>query len=365
MSSFEKSFMPNPSPTSLGFRVPAEWEPHRGVWLAWPCARDLWQENLDSAQTEFAALCQAIADVDWTSGRVHGDALFILVPDEKTRAEASQKLKGLPVEFFLIPYGDIWLRDTAPVFATTAAGDWAAIQFKFNGWGEKYSLPFDRDVAAKVGLSSGQRMFEVPWVMEGGSVEVDGEGTCLTSRQCLLNPNRNADLNESQVEHVLRESLGVSKVLWVTEGMINDHTDGHIDTIARYVKPGHVAIHRAMDSTDPNREIYERIEAEVQSMTDAKGRRLRVSYVPSPGSVLNSDGELMPASHLNFYIGNSTVVVPTYGTPWDEAAVAAVRDLFPNRKTVGLSAKAILTGGGAFHCITQQWPANRLSQEKI
>lgn len=352
-------------PKTAGFRQPAEWERHTSVWLAWPCAADLWEGDLTAAQTEFVALCEAIADVDPGGAlacgkQARGEALNILVPSSIVESQARQALASLAgsasLRFYQIPYGDIWLRDTAPVFLRGALGETACVRFAFNGWGEKYQLPHDPEVAARVARAAAVREFSLPWVLEGGSVEVDGEGTCLTSRQCLLNDNRNPDLSQKEIEDGLCEALGVEKILWVGDGLLNDHTDGHIDTIVRYVAPGVVLCMEAHESDDPNREIMARLAAELEVMCDARGRRLRVGRIPSPGRVVDADGEVMPASYLNFYIANTTVVVPTYGSPWDDRAVAAIAEWFPGRRTVGRSAKAILSGGGAFHCISQQQP---------
>lgn len=336
--------------------MPAEWGPHKSVWLAWPNAADLWEGNLAAAQDEFVAFAKAIADVDVTTGRARGESLNILVPDVTAGAQVEKRLSGLPVSIYLIPFGDIWLRDTAPLFLKNADGEFATLQFEFNGWGGKYVLPHDAEVAENVALAAGYRSFRAPWICEGGSLEVDGEGTCLTTRQCLLNSNRNPRLTKEHIERRVREDLGVSKVLWLDEGLINDHTDGHIDTIARFVGPGHVAIHQALTSEDPNRAAFEAIDRDMQALTDAQGRKLTITRVPSPGPVRDEEGELMPASFLNFYIANTHVIVPVYGTKWDNAAVDAVGACFPGRRTIGLSARAILSGGGAFHCISQQQP---------
>jgi agmatine deiminase len=342
---------PSVTPKNAGFFQPAEWSLHKSCWLAWPSAANLWQEDLSVAQAEFTSLCRAIAE---------GESLEILVPDETAQTQAEKALKGLPVRFHRIPFGDIWLRDTAPIFLTNAEGQVASARFKFNGWGGKYDLPHDPEVSTQIAAQADVQSFSFPWILEGGSVEVDGEGTCLTSKQCLLNKNRNPGMDQAAIEAALCEGLGVSKVLWVREGLLNDHTDGHIDTIARYVAPGVVACMKATEpATDPNHKVFEEIASDLASFTDAKGRRLTVIRVPSPGKILDEDGEIMPASYLNFYIGNKTVVVPIYGSKHDAEAVKCIAEIFPTRKTVGLPAIAILTGGGAFHCITQQQPAKR------
>ena len=330
---------------------PAEWDRHSACWLAWPCHGHLWRENLAPAQGEFAALCQAIAGDG-------GETLEILVQDALAETEARAALAPVigQVRFHRVPVGDIWLRDTAPIFVKDGAGRLHAACFRFNGWGGKYLLPGDDQVALQVAALSGLPRIEPDWILEGGSVEVDGEGTVLTTRQCLLNPNRNPGLDQAQIESALREGLGAEKVLWLEEGLLNDHTDGHIDTLARFVAPGVVVCMEAEDPADPNAATLDRLAADLASFTDARGRRLQVVRIPSPGVVRDAEGGLMPASFVNFYLGNRSVVVPTYGTPYDEAAVAALVPLFPERRVLGRSARAILSGGGAFHCITQQQP---------
>lgn len=336
------------------FRQPAEWDRHRACWAAWPAHGHLWQENLAPAQAEWAAMARAIAEDG-------GEALEVLVGDEAAEEAAGAALAPVRdrVRFHRVPVGDIWLRDTAPIFVHDAAGALRAACFGFNGWGGKYLLPGDDRVAGRVAALSGAPRVDHAWILEGGSVEVDGEGTVLTTRQCLLNPNRNPWLGQADLEAALRDGLGAEKVLWLDEGLLNDHTDGHIDTLARFTAPGVVVCMRAEDPADPNAATLDRLAADLAAMTDARGRRLEVVRIPSPGLVRDEADEPMPASFVNFYIGNATVVVPTYGTPYDEAAVAALAPLFPGRRVVGRSARAILSGGGAFHCITQQQPEVR------
>jgi agmatine deiminase len=336
------------SSTSNVFQ-PAEWAPHSACWLAWPWDGSLWEDNLLPAQKEFADLCRAIA----ADG---GESLDLLVPDDQSEMDARHALGPINVRFHRIPVGDIWLRDTAPIFVKDRAGSLRAHCFKFNGWGEKYQLDHDDKVSARVAEASKKQSAFFSLVLEGGSVEVDGEGTCLTTRQCLLNPNRNPTMGESDIEDALRSGLGVEKILWLGDGLINDHTDGHIDTIARFVAPGVVVCMEKGSEDDPNTEILAKIRSDLEAMSDARGRKLKVVTIPSPGRLLNEDGDVMPASYVNFYIGNKTVVVPTYGVANDAKAVAGIAKLFPHHKTVGLSALAILSGGGAFHCITQQQP---------
>ncbi len=347
----------NATPRSEGYAQPAEWSLHRACWTAWPSHADLWQENLEPAREAVAALVRAIADVDPHTGAARGETPCVLVLDDDAEASARAHLAGVPARFVRIPFGDIWLRDTAPIFVRRGEGDVAAVRFGFNGWGGKYVLDHDDAVSARVAEASLRRQFTVPWVLEGGSVEPDGEGTVITTAQCLLNPNRNPGMTRDDIERGLAETLGAEKVLWVTDGLLNDHTDGHIDTIVRYVRPGVVTCMAPSGDDDPNAVVLARIADELRGMTDAKGRRLEVIPVPSPGRVVDEEGRVMPASHVNFYLANTTVIVPVYGTAWDDAAVAAVGALYPDRRAVGVDARAVLSGGGAFHCITQQEPA--------
>jgi agmatine deiminase len=337
------------------FRQPAEWTPHAATWVAWPSAADLWLENLPHAQDAFALMCAALADTDPFTSVRRGEALHVLVPDDASEAMAQAALGTLGVTFHRVPFGDIWLRDTAPIFVGSK-GEVAAACFGFNGWGGKYVLDHDDAVAARIAELSGHSPQVHPFILEGGSVEVDGEGTILTTRQCLLNPNRNASMDIGAIETAVKGALGGEKVLWLGDGLLNDHTDGHVDTIARFVAPGVVCCMHADSDGDPNARVMETIASDLRAMTDARGRRLEVVRIPSPGRILSPDGHVLPASYVNFYIGNTTVVVPTYGSPSDEAAVRAIAALFPGRRTVGIDARAILSGGGAFHCITQQEP---------
>jgi agmatine deiminase len=337
--------------------MPAEWRPHRAVWTAWPAAADLWQENLRPAQDEFAALCRALASPDASGRGIQPEVLEVLVADEAAERDATAALTGLAVRFHRIPYGDIWLRDTAPVFSTSSDGEVAAVCFRFNGWGEKYVFPADLALSRAVRLASGLHSFDVPLVFEGGAIEVDGEGTAITTAQCMLNPNRNPGLSKEEIEACLADALGIDKLLWLGDGLKNDHTDGHVDTLVRFAGAGRVLCMEARDDDDPNRDELATIVGDLRGMRDALGRSLDIVTLPSPGLVENEDGEPMPASYVNWYVSNTTVVVATYGSRHDDEAVRTIAKCFPGRRTVGSPARAILSGGGAFHCITQQEPA--------
>lgn len=329
------------------FFLPAEWEAHEACWLAWPSHEDLWKENLVAAQREFIELCQVIGK---------SEKLEILASEQDSLQEAKDALVDLPIQFHLIPFGDIWLRDTAPIFLKSRSGRLKPACFKFNGWGGKFVLPFDDQVARRMTQTLNTPSYFFRFVLEGGSVETDGQGTCLTTEQCLLNPNRNPDLSRKEVEEMIKKSLGVTKILWLKQGLINDHTDGHIDTLARFVAPGKVVCMESFHRDDPNKEVLNEIAKQLSELQDAHHRSLEVIRIPSPGPILDENHDLMPASYVNFYLSNRHVIVPTYGSPYDADAVQALSQCFPERETIGLSAKAILSGGGAFHCITQQQP---------
>lgn len=325
--------------------IPAEWRPHKAIWTAWPSAADLWGEDLEPARAEVAAMVRALAD----GGT--GDTLRVLAHGREAEATAKLAL-GRSAEIIPGAFGDIWFRDTGPIF--DAAG--VAHGFRFNGWGGKYQLPHDEEVGARIALLAKADFRRHDFILEGGAIEMDGEGTLLTTRQCLLNPNRNAHWTEQGAEAALKKALGIEKVLWLDEGLMNDHTDGHIDNLARFVAPGRVVCQAPASRDDPNHDVLEEIALELSAMRDAHGRKLDVVRIPSPGVVEDDDGEIVPASHMNFVIGNTTVVVPIYSGAGDDA-VNALAPLFPGRTIIGLTSHAILTGGGSFHCITQQEPA--------
>lgn len=321
--------------------MPAEWAPHDATWVAWPSHGDLWLDNLEPAREAFVHLVEAIAA---------GETAHVLVPDDEQERLARAALPAERVRFHRVPFGDIWLRDTAPIFLRGKGGEVATVAFRFNGWGGKYVLEHDDRVAGRIAGIDSRRAFTMPFVLEGGAVEVDGEGAVLVTRQCLLNPNRNGRVDEKTVEGWLRDALGVERVLWLGDGLLNDHTDGHVDTVVRFVRPGVVVAMEARGADDPNRAALEALARE------AAGHGLEVARIPSPGRILDADGRVMPASYANFYVCNASVVVPTYGAPWDDEAVERIGALFPGRRAVGVEARAVLTGGGAFHCITQQVP---------
>ena len=351
--------------------MPAEWAPHRAVWTAWPYLLDQWAEGLDAPRTALAAMCSAIVDLDAT-GRSRGEVVELLVrgPDEEADARARLGAAAAHVRFHRAAYGDIWLRDTGPLFLTHGATDRAqassaasmrprrdamAACFRFDGWGGKYVMAGDTGVSEFVAVNANTPRTRFEFVLEGGAVEVDGAGTIMTTKQCLLGGARNPGLTQADLDARLRYALGGDHVIWLDQGLLNDHTDGHIDTIARFVAPGVVACMEPADG-DPNRDAMRAIIRDLRAAKSASGRPIEVVTVPSPGEVRDDSGMIMPASYMNFYIANTTVVVPTYEVPTDDAAVAAIAKMFPDRRTIGVPGKAVVVGGGGFHCSTQQEP---------
>ena len=328
--------------------VPPEWSPHRAMWVGWPSHAELWQDDLNAAQAEVEALVRALAGPGREQVRLlvgHDDAL----DDARARFDGVAGVEVVPGRF-----GDIWLRDTGPIFG---AGSTRAAAFRFNGWGGKYDLPFDDTVADQIGAHAATPLDRHDFILEGGALDHDGTGTILTTRQCLLNPNRNTGWTQADAEAALAAALGAKKVLWLGDGLLNDHTDGHVDNLARFVAPGVVACPIAFGPKDPNAEVYDATARALSAMTDAEGRPIRVLRIPSPGLILDEDERPVPASHMNFLIADGAVIVPTYG---DETvarlACEALATVFSDRQIIPLPSTAILTGGGSFHCISQQEP---------
>jgi agmatine deiminase len=317
-----------------------EWAPHEAVWIGFPSDPALWLADLKPAEEEVAAFAKAVH----SSGK--GEKVWLVAAHDDA-AETARRLCPF-AEVIVEPLGDIWLRDTGPIVLGRGK-DRRAQGFGFNGWGGKYDLEGDQEIAERLARQAGLPFDRADWVLEGGAIDSDGSGTVLTSEQCLLNPNRNS-LTRDEVEARLLEDLGFERVVWFGSGLMNDHTDGHVDNFARFVAPGRVAIPTATPG-DPNAAVY---KDAARRLADA---RLDVVTLPSPGRITDQDGEIVPASYMNFYIGNAAVVVPQYGAPNDRPAVEVVQALFPDRVAIGLPADHILTGGGSFHCISQQVPA--------
>ena len=329
--------------------IPAEWSPHRAMWVGWPSHGELWEENLEPARAEVEALVRALAG----PGR---EKVRLLVGNPEALADARGRFAGVAnVEVVDGRFGDIWLRDTGPIFG---AGSGTAAAFRFNGWGGKYELEHDDTVAAQIVAASGVALDRHDFILEGGALDHDGQGTILTTRQCLLNRNRSPGWTEAAAEAALTTSLGARKLLWLGDGLLNDHTDGHVDNLARFVAPGMVACPIAWGRNDPNDDVYDAVARALSQMTDATGASLKLLRLPSPGFVDDGDGRPAPASHMNFLIANGAVIVPTYGDARAaDLACQGLKTVFPDREIIALPSIAILSGGGSFHCISQQEPA--------
>lgn len=326
----------------MTFRMPAEWAPHDWTWIGFPTNAQEWPGAFDAARTQIAAFASALH----AKGR--GEEVRLVVANEGD-ADAARALVAPGVSIVVQPLGDVWLRDTAPITVLNGKAR-ALVDFGFNGWGGKYQMAGDEDIGARLAATTGLPTSTQHWVFEGGAVDTDGTGLFVTTEQCLLHPNRNPDLDRGKIETLLAGSLGLSDMLWLGDGLLNDHTDGHVDNLARFVGEGLLALPIATTEDDPNAAIY----ADARARAQAHG--VTVVDMPSPGLVM-VDGEAIPASYMNFYVGNAAVIVPIYGQPNDQAALDALAPFFPGRDIVGLRSDAILSGGGSFHCCSQQMPS--------
>ncbi|MGK2922862.1 MAG: agmatine deiminase family protein [Methyloceanibacter sp.] len=335
--------------TAQTLALPPEWAPQKAIWTAWPADAAEWNGDLETPRRDVAAMVRALAPTN---------TVRLLVNGAKAEASARAAL-GNDAEILSAKYGDVWLRDTGPLFARGPEGV-VALRFKTNGWGGKFDLEGDDTVGGDIARFSGTPTTSFDFVLEGGAIDHDGDGTILTTRQTLLNANRNG-WSKEDAETALRTALNAKAILWIDEGLAGDHTDGHVDNIARFVAPGRVVCQTPADDDDPNAATLDAIATRLEGAVDAKGRRLDVVRIPSPGRVVNAHGEIAPASHLNFVIANGVVIVPVYGTATEEAALAGLQAVFPDRKVIGLPAFGLLgagiAGGGAFHCITREEPS--------
>lgn len=325
-------------------RIPAEWERHAACWLAFPYLGHEWPVLAD-AQRSIAALCRAISGPG-------NEPVQLLVKNEETEEQARALIREpRNVEYVRASYGDCWVRDTAPLFGHTAQGALAGLCFEFNGWGGKYVMPFDHSVSAWMTNRLGARRFECPVVLEGGALEANGEGTFMTTASCALNGNRNPGLTREMFEEALRAALPMERLIWLERGLEHDHTDGHVDMIARFVASDTVLCMHPHPRV-PNAEVLASVER------DLRASGLTVLTVPAPQAVVAPDGSPLPASYCNFYIANEAVIVPTYGISEDRTALREIANAFPKREVIGLPGRDLLWGGGAFHCVTQPQPAS-------
>jgi len=340
-------------PAQLGYRMPAEWEPQSAIWLAWPHNRDTWADHgIADVRRVYAETIRALGS---------GQRVNLLVNDDASETAARDTLidAGVdvgPVTYFQIPTRDTWIRDYGPTFVVDGKGGVAMVRWEFNAWGGKYEdLKADTGIPAAINEHLRLPFFDAGLVLEGGSIEVNGEGTVLTTEQCLLNTNRNPQLTRAQIEKRLHDYLGVSHVVWLGHGIIGDDTDGHIDDIARFVDARTIVCVVEQDRHDPNFAPLQENHARLKQAVDQKGRPFRVLTLPTPGPVSDATGRL-PASYANFYIGNAAVVVPVFGVEADDQALEVLRACFPNRHVVGIDSRHMVAGLGAIHCCSQQQP---------
>jgi agmatine deiminase len=356
------------TPAADGFRMPGEFEPHAGCWMAWPQRPDNWRLGAKPAQQAFAAVARAIDAAEPVTMGVC-DAQF----------EHCRALLGESIRVVELSSDDAWMRDTGPSFVLDAHGARRGVDWRFNAWGGLDGglyFPWDRDerVAQKVLEIEGAERYRAPIVLEGGSIHVDGEGTVMSTEECLLNPNRNPGRSREEIERTLCEYLGAERVLWLGRGLAGDETDGHVDNLACFVRPGVVLLAWTDDESDPQHAVCADAFARLAAARDARGRALEVVRLPLPGAITISEqeaegvdaaahskprqaGERMAASYVNFYAANRRIVFPLLDPRHDERAAEVLGDCFPEREIVGVPAREILLGGGNIHCITQQVPA--------
>ena len=357
-----------PAPSRAGFRMPAEWEPHHATWLVWPHARADWEVKTAAVEWCYADMARHL---------VRGERVAIVYQDEAVRRRAERRLRQTGVDLnridaHVIATNRSWIRDCGPIFVVRGAAhrrEVAATDWRFNGWARYRAWRRDDALPRAMAERLGMRRFEIaaatsagprPVVLEGGSIDVNGQGLLLTTEQCLLGRERarNPDLPRVTIERVLQQALGGERVLWLAGGIAGDDTHGHIDDVSRFVGPHTVVAAVERDPRDDNHAPLAENLTRLRAMRDMRGRPLQVVTIPMPRP-LYFDGERMPASYLNFYIGNEVVLVPTFNDPADREALGILADLFPAREVVGIHAGDLILGFGAVHCVTQQQPRGR------
>ncbi|HMC26070.1 MAG TPA: agmatine deiminase family protein [Candidatus Udaeobacter sp.] len=353
---------PSQTPAALGYRMPAEWEPHTATWLSWPRREGIsFPDSFDCVMPALRAMVEAL---------IESEQVCINICNGAHQAQAREVLRGLPMEqisFHLVPTNEPWCRDHGPIFLTRdldaqpATGrirrdKLAVVDWDYNAWGNKYP-PFDLDEVAPTRVAE---ILDVPvfypgMILEGGAIDVNGAGALLTTESCLLNKNRNPSLSRDEIEQRLRDYLGVRDILWLGDGIAGDDTDGHIDDLARFVSEKTVVTAVEENRGDENYEPLQENLARLQAMK-INDRAIEVITLPMPKKIMR-EGLRMPATYANFYIANSCVLVPTFADPADEAALSILRESFPNRRVIGIDCRELIWGLGAFHCLTQQQPA--------
>jgi agmatine deiminase len=343
------------TPKSLGYRFPAEFEQHEATWLSWPHKEASWPGKLDAVYPFYAQFVKALAESEKVRINVADEAM-------KNFALGHLNAAGVNLEhvaFFFHPTNDAWCRDHGPAFLVNPQAEQkkVIVDWGYNAWGGKYP-PFDLDdvIPTLIGKEFNIPVFHPGIVMEGGSVEFNGAGTLLTSTACLLNPNRNPHLNQEQIEEYLRNYYGVDQILWVDEGVVGDDTDGHIDDTVRFVNENTVLTVVEENPADENYDLLQHNLNQLKAMRLPNGQALNIIELPMPDAVVYDDQRL-PASYANFYIANTSVIVPTFRCAKDEKALQIIQSCFPTRKVIGIDSTEIIWGLGSFHCLSQQEPA--------
>lgn len=333
--------------------MPAEWKPHAATWMGWPFDNENWEGYLESARNDFTKLIRTIADYE---------KVYLTVNNQESLDDAKRRLQqtrnGLDnIHFRQADIDDIWFRDNGPIFIQDTKGNTALTDWKFNAWGERFKWHKDTLVPAGIAQELNMKRFEAPIVMEGGSLDINDQGALLTTRQCLLNPNRNPQLSQAQIEQYLKNYLGVKHILWLERGLEGDKTDGHVDTITRFASHNTIITSVCEDKTDSN---YEPMQENLEILKKARqpnGQPYHLIELPLPRQKRYVLDERLPMTYANFYIGNGFVVMPTYNEPNDQRAQNILQHTFSSHKVIPLPSLGIIAGGGSFHCVTQQQPA--------
>ena len=340
------------SPREQGYRMPAEWEHHAGTWVSWPHKKASWPGKIDAIKPIFAKMVAELS---------RSETVHININDEEMQAEAVRYLSDHgplgDVVFHRIPTNDAWCRDHGAIFVKRDTDQsLCALDWKYNAWGNKYP-PFDLDnrVPRQMAEFLEVPRIEIPWVLEGGSFDVNGEGVLLTTESCLLNPNRNPELTQPEIEQLLQDNLGALQILWLGDGIVGDDTDGHIDDITRFINPTTVVTAVERNEQDDNYVPLQENLTRLKSMRLLNGQPLNIIELPMPRPII-FEGERLPASYANFYIANTVVLLPFYGGPADGEAQSILESAFPNRQVIGIDCTDLIWGLGAFHCLTQQVP---------
>jgi len=355
------------TPDNDGFSMPGEFEPHQKCWMIWPERTDTWRQNAEPAQKCFTQVAKAISQFE-----------PVYMGVSHRQLENAKKLLPPDIHIVEMASDDSWMRDVGPTFIKHSNGEIRGVDWSFNAWGGLHGglyYPWDKDdsVAQKVLHNENTGRYKAPLILEGGSIHVDGEGTLITTKECLLNPNRNPDLSLTDIEGRLKAYLGIAKVIWLSKGVYNDETDGHVDNLCCFIRPGVVLLLWTDDPSDPQYEISRDAFEKLSRTVDAKGRRLNVHKIHQPGplymtekescgidpednTIPRKEGDRLAGSYVNFYSANNGIVMPLFDDLYDQAAVNKIRSLFPEKKVIGIPTREILLGGGNIHCITQQQP---------